>query len=769
MPLSLLPSKLSVVRFLATVLLVFCGIHLSGVFCGLQACAAQDGTKPNVILINVDDLDYDLWRRGQASGVFPNLERLAREGITFSNCHVTCPLCGPSRASLLTGRYLFNHGVKVHEPSDPVSNGYEGGFRKYVARDSEVQYATNKPNWSDNDISVWMKQSGYHTMMVGKYLHGGFAPESGELWTSLRPSGWDDFYASLGAFYFKTNRYLSRRGQQYQEVIQNTGELNLNDYPAQYRTHLQTRYRTNIEAIDSMVLIDQHRTNQPQQPFFLYLAPFAPHRPSSGDMVDRRYANWWTQIRQPHQVDFDLADVSAKPQAINRLGRLSDQRAIEGDQDYRERLLAMKSFDDMLGVLWQHLVQNEIDQQTLIIFTSDNGYMLGQQRHFGKQLPYDRCTQVPMVVWGPGVGVGANQSRGHLLSHVDVASTILEMTGSPIMPTDGQSFASLLAEEVQIDEPSWRPSGVLTEHYQKIGHAWQKVEGVYASVRMHDQRFTRWADGFSEYYELGQDPFELYNRQSQLSNGDKNLFELLLGQFRASDQPYGGSIAVPGINGERVFRRMNFTGYAESSDGVNDVRLVVSRRLDGQELEYFDGTNWVSGFRQLSTQLEAIGKSLTRWEYDFFPNDQGEYRVNVTARVYSAKGGYQTNVFHRWLYLENEAPMTSITLPATANAVVNRKFDLALGGWAKGLVGIREVRVVIRDRDTNQYFDGVGWTTSYRYVLATLETPNEATYRLWSYQLPSDNAAKRLVASARAVQVDGKADLTVPLAWIEQK
>lgn len=741
------------------------------VFSGWVSLSAQvpSPLRPNIVLINVDDLDVPLWEAGRGMGALPNLDRLAKEGISFSNCHVTSPLCGPSRASLFTGCYVSRHGIRTQSPDTLNSNGYNGGYSYYRTSDPLNPNSINKPNWTTRDLPVWLKQAGYHTMLVGKYLHEGFTPAPGQPWASIRPSGWDDFYCSFGNRYVDTSRYLSRRGDEYLELNNNTGNLRLNDYPPEFRNLLVSGYRTNIEAVDAAMLIQDHVDARPNEPFFLYFAPFAPHLPKLGEsMVDTRYQNWWRQLKQPKGRDFDPWFLLNKPNAVANLPRLSAADIAESDAVYRERLLAMKSLDDMIGLLRQRLSALGILDQTLIIFTSDNGYMLGQQRHSGKQLPYDRCTQVPFVVWGTNLGVASGVTRDHLLSHVDIAPTLLELAGAPSPAVDGVSFTSLLPPQISIDSPSWRPSGVLSEHFERIAPLFKDQEGVYLSLRLHDQRYTRWADGFTEHYDLTNDRLELNNSRNSLSTAEQNLFDLLVTQFREPGIEFAGSIATPFVEGQEFLRQVDLEGIAEAPQGIKEVRLVL-RRVVGPRAEFFDGNRWVQNFVQLPADLDAPGKSLSRWHYNFRPNQTGRYPVQLSARIYANNGNYQRTIFQRSFTIENDIPATAITVPNATTSTADRSKPLTLEGWGKTDGPLREVRLVIRDSNSDLYFDGNHWRSGFRFVYAALNFPVDPSYALWTYELPADEQSRNLTISARSFHTNGQFDQTVPVVRIDRR
>jgi hypothetical protein len=139
----------------------------------------------------------------------------------------------------------------------------------------------------------------------------------------------------------------------------------------------------------------------------------------------------------------------------------------------------------------------------------------------------------------------------------------------------------------------------------------------------------------------------------------------------------------------------------------------------------------------------------------------------VTARIYDRNGGVQPQVVHRWLTMDNQAPATAITQPAFSTGVGRRNQSQFIRGWAKGELAIKEIRLVIRDRDTGLYFDGTRWLPGYRYIVTDSYSPTDPTYRVWEGEIPPQTQPRRVVVTARAYQVDGTFDQSVPVTRIE--
>ena len=194
------------------------------------ATRPRSNNQPNIILINLDDADWDVAEPiGDFGGFqhYPNLNELRTNGIIFRNFHVTSPLCGPSRASLITGQYAFKTDVRVNDERDAVAKGFPGGYRQFQNHGS---FGDASAPFVLNHLGIWLQQAGYRTMHVGKYLHNEFGPTPGTPWSSVRPPGWDEFYASMGANYFSTYRYRSGSLDEDGDSLSNINALDLQEY-----------------------------------------------------------------------------------------------------------------------------------------------------------------------------------------------------------------------------------------------------------------------------------------------------------------------------------------------------------------------------------------------------------------------------------------------------------------------------------------------------------------------------------------------------------
>ena len=345
---------------------------------------ARAGDRPNVVLINLDDADYRMFAP-ELLELYPNIQRLSAKSISFTNLHVTTPFCGPSRASLFRGQYAHRTGVRVNIPESPLSLGFKGGYKEFL-----------RQKHHEDELGVWMKRAGYRTMMIGKYHHNGF--------DFRKPPGWDDFYMSNGGRYQGTYRFTTKDNP--------AGVNSQND---------EDVYRTDQETDDAVRLIREHAKRKQHlgvvessrrrgrslsdQPFFLYVAPLAPHRPVGRDftkMVDKKkYGQWRPELRISPTPEFDESQMSDKP--LHRQSPPYSAQEIEVLQsEYLSRARAVKSVDDMVGRLMAVLDECDLTNSTYVFFTSDNGYQLGQHRLHHKQ-----ARSVPDVYQCPALRIGS--------------------------------------------------------------------------------------------------------------------------------------------------------------------------------------------------------------------------------------------------------------------------------------------------------------------------------------------------------------------------
>lgn len=453
---------------------------------------------PNFVVILTDDQSRHEFTRE----AMPNLFRLVvDEGMLFDEFTINTPVCGPSRATLLTGLYPHNHGVQFCD-TDPES------FKKWDA------YFKN--GHADNDAGAWFQTLGYRTSMVGKYVNsygqsnimnsafGEFGHEH------YAPVGWDDFFVPL------TLRY-----QQF-DVIDNDDYVVYGDGPTNFRTDVE--FAAAIDAIDDAA--------DSQQPFMTQLWVGAPHasvEPNGQTFADR-HASDFPDAQAPRLPNRNEENISDKPSVLQGLGGIPENVLRVFDTRQRDRLRSLQSVDEGIADLVAQLERRGQLDDTYIFVLSDNGFHLGQHRLRSKMAPYEDSVNVPMAVRGPGVVAGSTSD--HLVSMVDVLPTMLELAGSAVPEDlDGQSFAHLLDGNAGPD--AFR-SAALVEHWTTHQSQYADPDDAsvriairfeYQMVRTKRDVLIRWYTGELEYYDLLLDPYQLTNTAGSLPTA--RLLELL--------------------------------------------------------------------------------------------------------------------------------------------------------------------------------------------------------------------------------------------------
>jgi arylsulfatase A-like enzyme len=406
--------------------------------------AAGDSSRPNVVVIMTDDQDPASIRS------MPTVQRIMVEGgTTFTNALATTPLCCPSRASFLTGQYAHNHGVlKNHKPN--------GG---YPALDGSRTLAT------------WLDGSVYRTAHVGKYLNGYGYRDPYEI-----PPGWDAWFGGIDPSTYNMYDYT----------------LNENGVLEEHGSEPED-YQTDVYARKAAGFIERRESGA--GPFFLSVAVLAPHTEEGGlgPRPAPRHEGSFSSEPLPRPPSFNEEDLSDKPREIRDVRRLSDRRIDAMTERYRARLASLRSVDDLVQRVTAALRETGELDETVIVFTSDNGFLQGEHRLEGKSQPYEESLEVPLVVRGPGVPVGATRSQ--LVGNIDLAPTVLDLTGARRPASvDGRSFLPVLR-----DPSKGRERQLLIESYMP---PWKGVrDGRY----MYAER----PSGDRELYDLGEDPYQL--------------------------------------------------------------------------------------------------------------------------------------------------------------------------------------------------------------------------------------------------------------------
>lgn len=415
--------------------------------------AAQD--RPNVLLILTDDQTLESMR------ALPRTRQLlAAEGTTFASAFVSFPTCCPSRATILTGQYAHNHRVLGNQRPD-------GGYPR-------LDHA--------NTLPVWLREAGYETAHVGKYLNLYTGPEV--------PPGWTHWFALSDPSTY----------QMYGYTVIDGGR------PVQYGG-AEDDYQTDVLAAKAEELL--RRMSASGKPFFLSVAPVAPHLERSDEAGQgtpprpaSRHEGRFADEPLPSQASFDEADVADKPNHIRRLPRLNAAKTERILRIYRAQLESLLAVDEMVERLVDALEETGELDDTVIVFTSDNGFLHGQHRiPDGKMLPYEEAIHVPLIVRGGGFPRGATARQP--VSNVDLAPTIVALTGARARRTlDGRNLLPLA-----LDPAVGKDRAVLVEAVSR-----NKARPSFEAVRTARWMWIEYRNGSRELYDLAADPLQLRSR-----------------------------------------------------------------------------------------------------------------------------------------------------------------------------------------------------------------------------------------------------------------
>jgi arylsulfatase A-like enzyme len=426
---------------------------------GLVAWALHDGsaetpghaaaaTRPSIVLVLTDDQRADQIAR------MPAVRRLAASGVSFANAYASNPLCCPSRATILTGRY--SHGTGVYRNESP-----NGGWQAF--RDDER-----------STVATWLRAAGYRTGLFGKYMNGYI--DAGHV-----PAGWTRWFAFLGAPGYGSYKVSS-------------------DGVARSFSTSPSTYSTDVLAARSVEFI---RTTPASSPLFLVFAPYAPHEPST---PAPRHSGAYTPQSSWRPPNFNEADVSDKPAWVRGLPLASPAQAAELDAKWARQAASLLAVDEALTSIERALRETGRLANTMIVFTSDNGAQLGSHRFVPKQAPYQESVKVPLVVrYDPLTAPRAGTVSRALVGNIDHAPSFASLAGVAAPGAEGRSFVPLL----RAPSTPWRERFLL-EHLKSTN-----AVPTFCGVVTPTHKLIEYATGERELYDLTADPFELRNRAGQ--------------------------------------------------------------------------------------------------------------------------------------------------------------------------------------------------------------------------------------------------------------
>ncbi len=449
---------------------------------------AQNADRPNILFIMSDDhAAHAIGAYGSRVNETPHIDRLAREGLMLRNVFVTNSICTPSRAAILTGQYSHVNGVTMF----------------------------NRFDSSRTTVATLLQANGYHTGMIGKW-HLGSDPAGFDRWNILPGQG-----AYFDPVFYTATEEKTFTGRYVSDVITELG-------------------------------IDFIRTRPRDKPFFLMLHHKAPHRPWQPDTAYRvRFASrripepptFWDRYdtradalrenRQRVADDMTRRDLKLEPPAnltgpaLNTwLGTKPDTvtTTIDGTdvtltgeplvrwkyQRYmRDYLAVVQSVDDSVGRVLEFLDRNGLGKNTLVVYTSDQGFFLGDHGLYDKRFMYEEALRMPFLVRWPA-GIKARSQSDAIALNVDFAPTFLEAAGVRVPAgMQGRSLLPVLQGRTPTD---WRTSMYYRYYHDPGDHNTRAHYGVRTRTHklIHFWKKDQW-----ELFDLAHDPWEMHNLYGQ--------------------------------------------------------------------------------------------------------------------------------------------------------------------------------------------------------------------------------------------------------------
>jgi len=488
--------------------------------------------RPNIIVIMADDhAERAISAYGSTLIRTPNIDRLADEGLRFASSFVTNSICAPSRAVLLTGKYSHRNGL----------------------RDNRDEF-----DGSQTTFPKLLQRAGYETALIGKWH------------LKTEPTGFDHW------------RVLTGQGQYYRPVFSENGvRVEHAGYVTDLITDFALEFLENRDTTKPFCLLYHHKAphrNWMPSPQHLDLfsedkLPTPPTfdddyrgRPAAREADMRIKDMYLSMDMKLHKPAYERetgsggqSDFDAEPAWKESYARMTDQEKAAWDAHYgpineafaasppegaeltewmyqryiKDYLRCVASIDDNLGRLLERLDELGLRDNTLVIYTSDQGFYLGEHGWYDKRFMYEESMRTPLIVRYPD-GIAAGRVADELVVNLDTAPTILDYAGVAVPPEmQGRSWRPLTLGQTPDD---WR-QGVYY-HYYEYPHGWHDVRPHYG-VRTDRYKLIHFYGELDvwELYDLEEDPHELTNLYGNAEYSE--ITETLLEQLRALQRDFG--------------------------------------------------------------------------------------------------------------------------------------------------------------------------------------------------------------------------------------
>ncbi|KAI0453598.1 arylsulfatase-like protein [Xylaria acuta] len=461
---------------------------------------------PNIVFILTDDQDLHM----QSLDYMPFVQKhLINHGTSFRKHFCTTALCCPSRVSLWTGKAA--HNTNVTDVTPPY-----GGYPKFVSQGLNDKY-----------LPVWLQNVGYNTYYTGKL----FNAHAVDNYNSPFAAGWtgSDFLLDPFTYWYMNSTYQRNR-----------------DPPVSY----EGQHSVDVLAKKAIGLLDE--AHNAGKPFFLGIAPVAPHSdiqsPAfkhgnhsnltevtfSPPVPATRHAHLFQDAKVPRTPNFN-PDKPSGASWVRTLRKQGPDIIEYNDHFYVQRLRTLQTVDELVDSLVRRLEDLGILENTYIIYSTDNGYHIGQHRlHPSKQCSFEEDINIPLIIRGPGVPKGF--ATGIVTTHTDLAPTILQIAGAPLRDDfDGLAIPLTQAgidqakderhEHVTVEHWGFGSNeGLVLDWYPRLrwNNTYKAMRVIGKSYNLH---YQVWCNNEHELHDLTTDPGQMVN----LLHPDEDSTGMLLG------------------------------------------------------------------------------------------------------------------------------------------------------------------------------------------------------------------------------------------------
>ncbi len=493
-------------------------------------------SKPNIIFLMTDDQRFDtMGFMGSEQVYTPNLDKLASDGVHFSNAFHVAPICMPSRASVQLGKYIGQHRCGFDLPTD---------------------YTVTKEEYKESYPSI-LRKNGYYTGFIGKFGFPVYDKKVHNSESVINPnSPLDDPYYDKINHIDSLEESLPKESFDYWRGFLGQGKYRADSVTGKingYDNKRNAEHLTEINTHQAEEFLELAKSQG--QPFMLSISYKAPHRPFD---AQKKWADFYKDMTIERMINDTPEDFALLPEVVRThsrnaseywglenyrpsLGNVSPWKEdVHFQREFKGYYALISGVDESVGIIRDKLKELDLEENTIIIYTSDNGFFCGSKQIGGKELLYEESIKAPMIVFDPRMEISLrNRVVDGMISHVDICPTILDFAGiGKTRDMFGNSFVPLVTGEKQeICDAVYGENDFNNNYVEKEKHPnpekYQSIHSKY--VRTKEFKYIRYHlcnPIIEELWEIKSDPYERNNLvNNQKYTNQLNEMRQLLDDF----------------------------------------------------------------------------------------------------------------------------------------------------------------------------------------------------------------------------------------------